>query len=185
MATYALSFPSVDDSGQDLARRTVCIKVQRSRLGNTKKVSSSQVEVDTDKSMIRVSKHLFESKEYAAIRNFDGEIARYLEQTCLPFERGVHLCPLPLLKQVDAKMHEFADASACPGRRVRRRFTRSCAGTRPAGCVHSTIRWTTCQSNRCGQRLGSPGATSASECRISCGRFPGRSGRRNEIRRRV
>ena len=109
MATYALSFPSVDDSGQDLARRTVCIKVQRSRLGNTKKVSSSQVEVDTDKSMIRVSKHLFESKEYAAIRNFDGEIARYLEQTCLPFERGVHLCPLPLLKQVDAKMHEFAD----------------------------------------------------------------------------
>lgn len=108
MATYALPFPSVHESGQDLARRTVCIKVQRSRLGNTKKVSSSQVEVDTDKSMIRVSKHLFESKEYAAIRNFDGEITRYLELTCLPFERGVHLCPLPLLKQVDTKMHELA-----------------------------------------------------------------------------
>ena len=43
--------------GQDLARRTVCIKIQRSRLGNSKKVNSSQVEVDTDKTMINVPDH--------------------------------------------------------------------------------------------------------------------------------
>ena len=109
MASCALEFPSISDAGLDLARRTVCIKVQRNRLGNSKKVHSSQVEVDTDKSMIRVSKHLFDSKEYTAIGNFDGEVTRYLETTCLPFERGIHLCPLPLLKQVDAKMREFAE----------------------------------------------------------------------------
>src|SRR4051812_48513893 len=82
---------------------------RRCRLGNSKKVNSSQVEVDTDKTMINVSKRLFTSNEYAAIRNFDGEVTRYLESTCLPFERGIHLCPLPLLKQVERKMREFAD----------------------------------------------------------------------------
>jgi len=109
MATYAMPLLESQDAGQDLARRTVCIKIQRSRLGNSKKVNSSQVEVDTDKTMIAVSKRLFTSNEYAAIRNFDGEVTRYLESTCLPFERGIHLCPLPLLKEVERKMREFAD----------------------------------------------------------------------------
>ncbi|MBV9083890.1 MAG: hypothetical protein JOZ62_14525 [Acidobacteriaceae bacterium] len=108
MAAQSIPFPAVHGAGPDLARRTVCIKIERHRLGNSKKVSTSQIEVDTDKSLLRVSKHLFDSPEYTAIRNFDGEITRYLEQICLPFERGVHLCPLPLVRQVDSKMHEFA-----------------------------------------------------------------------------
>ena len=56
MAIFAMPLPESQDAGQDLARRTVCIKIQRSRLGNSKKVNSSQVEVDTDKTMINVSK---------------------------------------------------------------------------------------------------------------------------------
>jgi len=109
MAAQTLPMLAIRDAGEDLARRTVCVKIERHRLGNSKKVSASQIEVDTDKALIRVSKFLWESKEYAAIRNFDGEIARYLGDTCLPFERGIHLCPLPLLKQVDPKMREFAE----------------------------------------------------------------------------
>jgi hypothetical protein len=109
MAASTLPYPVVHDSGQDLARKTVCIKVERHRLGNSKKVSTSQVEVDTDKRLLHVSKRLFDSKEYTTIVNFDGEVTRYLEETCLPFERGIHLCPLQLLKQVDARMHEFAE----------------------------------------------------------------------------
>jgi hypothetical protein len=109
MAASTLPFPMLHDAGQDLARKTVCIKVERHRLGNSKKVSTSQVEVDTDKRLLHVSKRLFDSKEYTAIVNFDGEVTRYLEETCLPFERGIHLCPLQLLKQVDAKMHDFAE----------------------------------------------------------------------------
>ena len=109
MATYAMPLLEIQDAGPDLARRTVCIKIQRSRMGNSKKVNTSQVEVDTDKTMLTVAKRLFASNEYAAIRNFDSEVTRYLESTCLPFERGIHLCPLPLLKQVEKKMREFAD----------------------------------------------------------------------------
>lgn len=110
MAASTVPFPTVHDAGHDLARKTVCIKVERHRLGNSKKVSSSQVEVDTDKSLLHISKRLYDSKEYTAVGNLDGEITRYLEETCLPFERGIHLCPVQLLKQVDAKMREFAEA---------------------------------------------------------------------------
>jgi hypothetical protein len=101
--------PVVESSGQDLAKKTVCIKIQRARLGNSRKVSTSQVEVDTDKSLLRVSKRLFDCPEYQAISNFDAEISRYLESVCLPFEKGIHLCPLPLLQQVDRQLKEFSE----------------------------------------------------------------------------
>ena len=89
--------------GQDLAQKTVCVKVRLGRLGNTRKVSNSQVEVDTDKSLLLISKHLLDSKELRTIANFDGEIRRYLYDTCLPFEAGIHLCPLALLEQMEGK----------------------------------------------------------------------------------
>jgi uncharacterized protein DUF3150 len=106
----ALTAPlaAVDNPGQDLARRTVCIKVQRTRLGNSRKVSAAKVEVDTDKTLLRISKRLFDCNEYKAISNFDAEVSKYLESVCLPFEKGIHLCPLPLLQQVDQKLKEFA-----------------------------------------------------------------------------
>ncbi|MBK5291116.1 MAG: hypothetical protein JJE04_05380 [Acidobacteriia bacterium] len=70
----------------------------------------AQVEVDTDKSLIRVSKHLLDSKELRTIANFDGEIRRYLYDTCLPFEAGIHLCPLALLEQLESKLRESRHA---------------------------------------------------------------------------
>ena len=66
--------------------------------------------MDTDKSLIRVSKHLLDSRELRAIANFDGEVRRYLYDTCLPFEAGIHLCPLGLLEQMEGKLREFATA---------------------------------------------------------------------------
>jgi hypothetical protein len=108
-AALATAMPFVlDVAGQDLARKTVCIKVQRTRLGNSRKVSASQVDVDTDKSMLRISKRLFDCPQFKAIANFDAEISRYLESVCLPFEKSIHLCPLPMLQQVDTRLKEFA-----------------------------------------------------------------------------
>ncbi len=104
----AVPLIEVHSMGQELSQRTVCVKVRLGRLGNTRKVNNSQVEVDTDKSLIRVSKHLLDSKELRAIANFDGEIRRYLYDTCLPFEAGIHLCPLGLLEQMETKLREFA-----------------------------------------------------------------------------
>lgn len=107
MAAIPMPLVEIHSEGPDLARRTVCVKVRLGRLGNTRKVSNSQVEVDTDKSLIRVSKHLLDSAELRTIANFDGEIRRYLYDTCLPFEAGIHLCPLPLLEHMESKLRDF------------------------------------------------------------------------------
>src|SRR5476649_1167479 len=108
MAAMPMRLIEVQSMGQDLAQKTVCVKVRLGRLGNTRKVSNSQVEVDTDKSLLLISKHLLDSKELRTIASFDGEIRRYLYDTCLPFEAGIHLCPLPLLEEMESKLREFA-----------------------------------------------------------------------------
>src|SRR5260370_13163529 len=108
MATRTMPSINIKATSKDLARRTVCVKIRLNRLGNTRKVSNSQVEVDTDKSLIRVSKHLLDSKELRTIANFDGEVRRYLYDSALPFEAGIHLCPLALLEQMEGKLREFA-----------------------------------------------------------------------------
>ena len=108
MAT-ALPILDIQEPGTDLAKKTVFIKVHLGLLGNSRKVSSSQVEVDADKALILVSKRLLDSPELQAIRSLDGDVRRYLYDTCLPFEVGIHLLPLGLLETVDEKLHEFTE----------------------------------------------------------------------------
>ena len=108
MATMTMPDICVETANLDLARKTVCVKIRLNRLGNTRKVSSSQVEVDTDKSLLRVSKHLLDSEELRKVASFDGEVRRYLYNTCLPFEIGIHLCPFALLEQVEGRLRSFA-----------------------------------------------------------------------------
>lgn len=97
----------IQEPGLDLARKTVFIKLHLGLLGNSRKVSSSRVEVDADKALIRVSKTLLDSEELQAIRTLDGDIRRYLYDTCLPFDVGIHLLPLALLETVDESLREF------------------------------------------------------------------------------
>jgi hypothetical protein len=106
MAT-ALPILDLQEPGTDLARKTVFIKLHLGLLGNSRKVSLSQVEVDADKALIRVSKNLLDSPELQAIRSLDGDIRRYLYDTCLPFDVGIHLLPLGLIESVDERLREF------------------------------------------------------------------------------
>lgn len=96
------------DPGVDLAKKTVCIKVRVSTMGNTRKVSTSQIEADADKDLLRVSKHLLDSAELKAINRFDGEIRRFLYNICLPFEVGIHLLPIAALENVEQRLRQFA-----------------------------------------------------------------------------
>ena len=93
--------------GEDLARKTVFVKLHLGLLGNTRKVSSAQVEVDADKNSIHISKSLLDSPELEAIRRLDGEIRRYLYSVCLPFEPGIHLLPIGLIEAADAELGTF------------------------------------------------------------------------------
>ncbi len=99
----------VTDPGVDLARKTVCINVRLSTMGNTRKVSTSQIEADADKDLLRVSKHLVDSAELKAIGRFDGEARRYLYAICLPFEIGIHLLPIAALETVEYRLRQFAE----------------------------------------------------------------------------
>lgn len=99
----------VQDPGVDLARKTVCIKVRLSTMGNTRKVSTSQIEADADKDLLRVSKHLLDSGELKAIGRFDGEIRRFLYNICLPFEIGIHLLPIAAIEPVEQRLRKFAE----------------------------------------------------------------------------
>jgi hypothetical protein len=99
---------SLQETGVDLPRKTVCIKVRLSRMGNTRQVSTSHIEADADKDLLRVSKHLVDSAELKAIGRFDGEIRRYLYNICLPFEIGIHLLPIAALEQVEQRLRQFA-----------------------------------------------------------------------------
>src|SRR5260370_31678127 len=99
----------IQDPGVDLAKKTVCIKMRLSTMGNTRKVSTSQIEADADKDLLRVSKHLLDSAELKAIRRFDGEIRRFLYNICLPFEIGIHLLPIAALETVQDRLRTFAE----------------------------------------------------------------------------
>src|SRR5438105_1875077 len=106
MATAPMTV-NLETPGEDLARRTVFVKLRLGVLGNSRKVCSAQIEVDADKNLIRVSKTLLDSPELQAIRRLDGDLRRYLYNMCLPFEPGIHLLPIGLIETVDAKLHEF------------------------------------------------------------------------------
>src|SRR5688572_410980 len=99
----------IQDPGVDLAKKTVCIKMRLSTMGNTRKVSTSQIEADADKDLLRVSKHLLASAELKAIGRFDGEIRRFLYNICLPFETGIHLLPVAALETVEHRLRQFAE----------------------------------------------------------------------------
>jgi hypothetical protein len=77
-------------------------------MGNTRKVSTSQIEADADKDLLRVSKHLVDSAQLKAIGRFDSEIRRYLYNICLPFEIGIHLLPIVALEQVEQRLRQFS-----------------------------------------------------------------------------
>jgi hypothetical protein len=100
---------NIQSSDNELAKQTVFIKLHLGLLGNSRKVSSSQVAVDADKALIRVSKTLLDSPELQAIRTLDGDIRHFLYDMCLPFEVGIHLLPLGLVETVDERLHEFKD----------------------------------------------------------------------------
>src|SRR6266567_4657562 len=106
MATASM-IVDLDTPGEDLARKTVFVKLHLGLLGNTRKVSSAQVEVDADKNSIHISKSLLDSPELEAVRRLDGEIRRYLYSICLPFEPGIHLLPIGLIEPADDKLNEF------------------------------------------------------------------------------
>jgi len=180
MAT-ALPILDIQEPGADLARKTVFIKLHLGLLGNSRKVSSSQVEVDADKELIRVAKTLLDSPELQAIRTLDGDVRRYLYDTCLPFDVGIHLLPLGLLETVDEKLGEFSDKRGCWWRCFLLP-TRAFAKRPQADCAPSITRPTIRRWRKSVPALPSVGNTSVMACQSSFGKSPPECSRRSATR---
>jgi hypothetical protein len=87
--------------------KTVFLSIHFQRYGNTRKVATSQVEVDADKRRIHVSKRLLESKKLLEIKGLDFDAMDYVTGCCLPFEKGIHFLPLALVEQVEAELRAY------------------------------------------------------------------------------
>ncbi len=83
--------------------KSVLLVVDFHQLGNTRKVSMSQVAVDADKTMLRMNKSLLDSAEYSAIKTHDGQTRAWLYTRALPslFKEGVFRVPNTLVVEVD------------------------------------------------------------------------------------
>ncbi len=102
----ALAIP-IARQEQSLSESTVILQVKFGLLGDSRKVSSSQVEVDTDKQLLRVAKKILVSNEFEAIKQIDRRVKKYLDSVCVPFETGTRFLAVPLIEDVDCKLREF------------------------------------------------------------------------------
>jgi hypothetical protein len=96
--------------GDQLQERAVGLILTFSGIGNRRKVSMSDVEVDADKELLAMSKKLIDAEEFEAIQSLDGEARRYIETRALPsqLKKGIYLLPNALVTEVEEKLSEFA-----------------------------------------------------------------------------
>lgn len=108
----------------DLARSTVYLEFSLRKFGTMRKVPEnlwSQLGiVDTvsdwldvgeqggptklDKRLLKVSKHLLESKSLKCIESFDNHTRDWVTNKCLPFKRGVHFLSISLVELVEGEL---------------------------------------------------------------------------------
>lgn len=91
--------------------RTVLLSLTVRLLGLMRKVDSDDVEVEADKSMLRISKAILECDEYDAILAQSRVIKDYLTKKCVPGVRlvkgGIYPIPVTLVEDVDEKLNEL------------------------------------------------------------------------------
>lgn len=96
----------------NIFERAVCIEITLSRLGTRRKVSTGAVEmpkgdiggeeVETDRTLVHVSKDILDSPELKAIQRHHGELRSYMRGRCLPAPfKGVNLLALELVETTD------------------------------------------------------------------------------------
>jgi hypothetical protein len=99
----------VISDASELVDKTVFLKVGFGILGNSRKVSGSEVlTTDADLDRIKVSKTLLDAPELEAIKKADTKMRTYLYNTCLPFDMGIMLLPWGLVETVDTRLKEYA-----------------------------------------------------------------------------
>lgn len=105
--------PATVKDVSSLVSKTVFLKTRFGSLGNTRKVSGSDVlETDADVALLKVSKQLLDSPELDAIKKADTKMRTWLYNTCLPYDMGIQLLPVGLIETAQARMLEYQQERA-------------------------------------------------------------------------
>ena len=157
---------AITDPGMDLAKKTVCIKVRLSTMGNTRKVSTAQIETDADKDLLRVSKQLVDSEELKSISGSTAKSGGSSTTFAFRSRSESTFFRLPLCRRssnVFANSRKIEDSlSMRSSPRIR-----ASAKARPSDYAVSTIPLTTQRSKISRASLAFRGSTSASAYRIN------------------
>lgn len=91
-----------------LTARTICLALRRGKFGNRRKANTGAITVESDKTLLSLSKQLLDSPELQAIGKLDSEVQGHLTDLCLPsmFRGGIWLLPLGLVEEVDAFLRD-------------------------------------------------------------------------------
>lgn len=93
---------------ENLADKTVFIKLAFGLLGNTRKVNDNVLSTDADAELLKVTKTLLDSAELDDIRKADGKMRQYLYNTCLPgVAAGIMLLPVGLVDEVYQRLESY------------------------------------------------------------------------------
>jgi hypothetical protein len=89
---------------EKIQANTIIIQFAVGSIGSRKRVASSEVEVDADKSMLRVSKEIMNSDGLRAINRHAMEVRDHIRMMSLPslLRSGLYQLPISLVEEVDA-----------------------------------------------------------------------------------
>jgi hypothetical protein len=81
--TMNSAFQRIDSPDPSMADNTVCLKLWFTSLGTSRKVATSEVEVDAEEEVVRVSKRILNCDELKAIKQADANFKAELERYCV------------------------------------------------------------------------------------------------------
>ena len=100
--TNSNGLEGVSNNTVPIFQKAVGFAVETKRLGVRRKVSSSQIGTDADRSMIHVSKSILDSPELKKVEQLDGEVRRFLADFCLPSNFKSTRWSMSLLKPTES-----------------------------------------------------------------------------------
>lgn len=103
----AQTMPEIENTGGDLASRTLCLKLEFSALGNRRKVETSRITTDADEDSVKVSKVLLESPELEAIKKSDRAFTAAVDLIALPYDIGARLIPMDAVPAIYADCEDY------------------------------------------------------------------------------
>lgn len=89
----------------------LCLILEISCLGNTRKVPSNAVQTPADRAFLHITKNLIAKSYMKDLTSLHGELRSYISRKCLPassmFRRGTYLIPTVTVEEVYTKIEEF------------------------------------------------------------------------------